>query len=311
VERDAVQHKGFELNKIASIIRSWFNDGSSKKILEQLPKINKELISGKSVVVDVGCRWGFADRFLQSEGDFFLIGFDPDGEECDRLKKLHPPELATFVPIGLAGQAGPRTLYLTENPGCSSLLKPDPFLTAHYPALACAKEVATRPVEVSTLDLWAESVGLDHIDHIKIDTQGTELEILQGGKKILETLRSIEVEVEFNAIYKNQPVFSDVDQYLRLRGFRLWKLTNLVHYSEGVASTQPSMTDLRCYDDAVTIHQDIFPGQLYWANAHFVRQDLIEGTSAAGRNQLSRDIKLFEALGHPDVAAHIRQKFKL
>jgi FkbM family methyltransferase len=277
----------------------------------RLPLIPRELVEVKSIIVDVGCRWGFAERFIKAGNDFFLIGFDPDTEECRRLGQLYSSDSVVFVAKGLAGRSGTRTLYVTQNPACSSLLKPDPFVTNYYPALACAREVLTKSVDVVTLDAWAKAVGLERIDHIKVDTQGTELEILQGGDKILQSLRSIEIEVEFNAIYENQPLFSDVDHYLRGRGFRLWKLTNAVHYSEGIASTDPVKSDLRCYDDSIAIHEQIYPGQLYWANAHYVRQDLIDGTSNATASQLNRDVRLFETLELHDVAAHIKRKFGL
>jgi Methyltransferase FkbM domain len=74
---------------------------------------------------------------------------------------------------------------------------------------------------------------VSRIDFIKLDTQGSELEILQGGVRALAGVRCVEVEVEFNPIYRGQPLFYEVDAFMRGQGFVLWKLTNLVHYARG------------------------------------------------------------------------------
>jgi hypothetical protein len=101
------------------------------------------------IVVDVGCRWGFGEPFVRAAqaGHCLVYGFDPDIAECARLEQAYaglPETAVTVVPTALAGSVGSRTLYGTREPACSSLLEPDPALTAAYPALACATHVSTR-----------------------------------------------------------------------------------------------------------------------------------------------------------------------
>ena len=181
-------------------------------------------------------------------------------------------------------------------------------MTTNYPALSCATQVSTRSISVTTLDQWADSEGVKHIDFLKIDTQGTELEILKGGQNILSTIRAISLEVEFNPIYLGQPVFAEVDQFLRSKGFVLWKLTNLVHYSKGHANQAPIGSDITCYDDHRVNHHHIYSGQLYWADAHYVRQDMIEWTGYSTAPQRYRDEVLFTALAMPDIAKHLSDR---
>ena len=71
-------------------------------------------------------------------------------------------------------------------------------------------------VNISTLDSIHD---LPVIDFIKLDTQGAELDILIGSEKTLTQVLGIECEVSFIEQYKNQPVFSDVDKFLRSNGF--------------------------------------------------------------------------------------------
>ncbi|SHI49196.1 FkbM family methyltransferase [Pollutimonas bauzanensis] len=266
---------------------------------------NSKTLDRPLVVIDVGCRWGFAERFMQDADKFRVYGFDPDREECERLTKIYGHKAPiTLVPLGLAGTSGLRTLYITSEPACSSLLPPDPELTASYPSLYCARQEREIQVETTTLDLWVEGTDISAVDYIKVDTQGTELEILQGGSNTLEKVRSLEVEVEFNPIYQGQPLFSDVDLFLRKKGFVLWKLTNQVHYSRGAAARAPLGEDTIFYDDKYRISHLMYGGQLYWGNAHYIHKTVLR-PDLVSESQRARDVALFNVLGMNDVVQHI------
>jgi hypothetical protein len=47
---------------------------------------------------------------------------------------------------------------------------------------------------------------------------------LQGAKNVLKNAVGLEVEVEFQPIYKDQPLFADVDAFVRDQGFELFDL---------------------------------------------------------------------------------------
>ncbi len=185
-------------------------------------------------------------------------------------------------------------------PACSSLLMPDPKLTENFPGLHCARHISSVEIETVTLDAWARENNVQAIDYIKIDTQGTELEILKGGINALRNVRALEVEVEFNPIYLGQPIFSDVDTFLRSEGFVLWKLTNQVHYSKGGSADEPLGEDVIYYDGKHQVRHKLFGGQLYWANAQYVRKGVLDKDEDSAV-QRSRDNALFQALDMPDV----------
>lgn len=259
----------------------------------------------KLVILDIGCRWGLPDTLSANSHRFQIYGFDPDPEECARLARHDANPSVSWVPLALARASGTRTLFMTQNPACSSLLQPDPELTETFPALACAREVGTAQVSTSSLDDWAEKNGIGVVDYIKLDTQGSELEILEGGERVLRSVRCLEIEVEFNPIYREQALFSHVDLFLRARGFVLWKLSNQVHYSRHGNPGSPLGEDRIFYDDRQAAPHTVYGGQLYWANARYVRQDVLNGASrTAERSAL--DAELFRALGMPDVLESIR-----
>jgi len=59
------------------------------------------------------------------------------------------------------------------------------------------------------------------LDFIKLDTQGSELDILKGSDKILRSpLIGLEIEMEFISLYKDQPLFGDVVNFLGSKNFQ-------------------------------------------------------------------------------------------
>ena len=64
---------------------------------------------------------------------------------------------------------------------------------------------------------------LSYGEIIKIDTQGTELEILKAGLRTLtQRTYAIMTEVSFAELYKGQALFSDVESFLRPLGFKFY-----------------------------------------------------------------------------------------
>ncbi|MFA6040026.1 MAG: FkbM family methyltransferase [Methylophilus sp.] len=253
------------------------------------------------VIVDVGCRWGFADTWMELLPQARIYGFDPDIDECERLRLRYNDPNIILVPQALAETSGLHTLYLTQNLACSSLYQPISELTSAVTELECATKVDTTKVEVTTLDLWSTLAGVDRIDFIKLDTQGSELDILRGGVGILQTIRVIEIEVEFNPIYENQPLFGDVDKFLREQGFELWRLSNMVHYSRKDSNHQYQASDVSYYDSKPMQHPTL-GGQLYWGHAHYIRKKIINGESFNDQQQCARDAVILKKLGFDDLA---------
>jgi hypothetical protein len=84
--------------------------------------------------------------------------------------------------------------------------------------------VKTCKILTDTLDSQLLKNNIGSVDFIKIDTQGSELLILKGGENTLKNIIGLEVEVEFVPIYENQPLFTDVDEFIKGFGFTLFDL---------------------------------------------------------------------------------------
>lgn len=253
-------------------------------------------------VVDVGCRWGPAAAWLELAG-VRVIGFDPDAEECRRLENQAGGNAAArFVPIALGSRAGPARLHLTVEPACSSLYPPDIGLLATRPALVVITPAGEVDVELDTLDAWTEREGVDRVDFVKLDTQGSELDVLMGAERTLAHVRAIEVEVELNPIYEGQPLFGDVDGYLRRHGFVLWRLADLAHYNLPGGVSEFATSETHHFDVGHPVTVAGTGGQLYWANAFYVRREIAFPADSIPWEAAVADAVLTGVLGFWDLA---------
>lgn len=226
-------------------------------------------LQSELIVVDVGARWGPSSMWRSFAPRVKIIGFEPDAAECARLAKLDGEEIV-YVPSALGPQIGSADLHITAESACSSIYPPIDGLIKYRPELACTAPVGQLEVAMITLDSWFRDSAFDHVDVIKLDTQGSELGVLQGSSETLASVLMIEVEVEFNEIYHGQPLFGDVDRFLRERGFVLWRLQQLVHYGlHDIASEDVRVSDVHYFDSRpVPVAGE--GGQLFWGHAYFV-----------------------------------------
>jgi FkbM family methyltransferase len=184
---------------------------------------------------DVGARWGIEEPWKSFRKIIDLISFEPDQEEFEALIKKKAAKDMIY-PYALFREQKNMCLNLTKSRGSSSLYKPNDEFLKNYPDFERFKIEDTVMVKAIPLDALYRDKIFD-IDFIKIDVQGAELDILQGGERLLhENILGIQVEVEFQPMYENQPLFSDVDSFMRARlGLRIQDLRKTYwKYPEGV-----------------------------------------------------------------------------
>jgi FkbM family methyltransferase len=178
-------------------------------------------------IVDVGAMREGQERYhrLVADGLATVTGFEPNAEQFALLQGRGGPY--RYLPLCL-GDGGPATLHITRWPGCSSLLQPDPLVIDLFETIGAASRdrtnnfevIRSEPMETTRLD---DVEGL-RIDFLKLDVQGSELDILRHGTAKLSGATVIECEVEFIPLYRHQPLFGDVQVFLREQGFVLHKL---------------------------------------------------------------------------------------
>lgn len=144
-----------------------------------------------------------------------LIGFEPVEEECLKLNAAAQAG-HRFLPH-VIGDGTDQTFYECALAYNSSLLEPNPALLSLFTDFeALFTVVETRPVRTRRLDDLPEVAGADFL---KMDVQGGELMVLQGAEQMLRDVLVIHTEACFAPLYRNQPLFADLDRHLRSRGF--------------------------------------------------------------------------------------------
>ena len=117
------------------------------------------------------------------------------------------------------------TPYSNGNQGAASLLK----ASGKYPLETYVQD--TIEVEATRLDTFMDKQNLPRIDILWMDIQGAELMALKGLGERIRDVGLIHLEVEFFEIYKDQPLFADIKQFLNQNGFHLLGFTTLSTYA--------------------------------------------------------------------------------
>ena len=144
-----------------------------------------------------------------------VVGFEPQADACQKLN-AQPRPGHLYLPYAI-GDGSRRPFYQCSSPHCSSLFEPDEALADKLHNLGSLMRVVGRSeVETYRLDDVPETRGADFL---KLDVQGAELLVLEGGSERLGDILVVHTEVEFLPLYRNQPLFGDIDAYLRRHGF--------------------------------------------------------------------------------------------
>jgi FkbM family methyltransferase len=149
-----------------------------------------------------------------------IFGFEPNSRACEQLNREYGNP-HRFFPY-FVGDGGPATFHETNWAPTGSLYPPNSRLLEKFQNLAeVVMPVASHPVTTTRLDDIAE---ISDIDFIKIDVQGSELVVFENASRVLSSAVLIQTEVEFVELYKGQPMFADVDTFLRDNGFQFHTL---------------------------------------------------------------------------------------
>lgn len=176
----------------------------------------------KFVLLDIGAMGGVPSKWLLLEKGIDIIGFEPDPREFEKLPKTGPVRYFNYI---LNDKAEDTVCYVTKGRGKSSVFKPNTGVLNDYEDIGrfrVEREETILSSRVKTLDSLMEEKLISDADFMKMDTQGSELRILRGGEKhFLPRVFGIQTEVEFVEIYKGQPLFRQVDDFLDSKGFAL------------------------------------------------------------------------------------------
>ncbi len=179
---------------------------------------------GHLVVIDVGANEGQTiHRVLKEFPGATVHSFEPAPETFRLLERIaqHEPR-ARVYPFACGASAGTVKFHVTNNHWCSSVLPPSDLGQRFYGDWYAMRQVIDVPMV--RLDEWATGAGVTHVDLLKIDAQGYDLEVLKGAAGLLSHVKAINCECQFAPEYVGCASFSQIDQFLVQQGFALHQL---------------------------------------------------------------------------------------
>lgn len=163
------------------------------------------IIWSKMIVFDVGANKGELSNFLLEKfDDMYVYAIEPNSMLCSdsltRISRIFPNRFF-YLPLALSRNNGRAKLFAPEvlNGQIGSLLhinKSAPWASEITSNLAKGDISKFIEVETRTVARMISSLKLKQIDFLKIDTQGTDLDILEDFFDACEvTVAAVEIEV--------------------------------------------------------------------------------------------------------------------
>jgi FkbM family methyltransferase len=200
-----------------------------------------------ATILDVGAFMGTftaAALVYWHPAKVWLVEAQRDCAEALRRKFKHRPE-CEVVHCAIAATSREVELRVNESPGSSSLL---PILPAS--AELFQQNLAEKhriKVPAYTLDDFFSRHRIQRVDLMKVDIQGAERQLIQGGHAALRRVNTIYIEVMFQEQYSGAALFPELHELLLTGGFRLR------HLSDGRLGRDGSLT----YADALYIRPPV------------------------------------------------------
>ena len=201
-------------------------------------EIYKIKIKNNPIIFDVGANSGQSiKRFLTIFPKARIDSFEPIKSYCDIIQKKYINKNIFINNLGLGQKNSKKKFYISNYDPCSSFLKNNLHKLDKNFKYFKTKEIIN--INLTTIDNYLRSNNINRIDILKIDTQGTELEVLKGATFALKKkiIKFIELEIIIKAHYKNQNNFYKIDKILSDNKFRLYNLHEF-NYEKNFMITQ-------------------------------------------------------------------------
>ncbi len=178
-------------------------------------------------MLDIGSARDIEPRWLPITEILNYVGVEADERSSSLLSNLHNCKNYKIINSVIWSKKSLLSFNLCRKPQFSSVFKPNSEFLDRFPEAKRFEIFNTNSFESSTLDL---ELGDIQVDFVKLDIQGGELFALKGMQKNLPSCLGLEIEVEFSRLYREQPLFGEVYDYLNDFGFEFIDFTNLCRW---------------------------------------------------------------------------------
>jgi FkbM family methyltransferase len=178
------------------------------------------------VVYDIGAHEGdWAEMCSEVLSPRQVVLFEPQLQLHERIKirqaRVQSGEWKIFA-FALGDVDASETMHLTQNSAAASLLEPVRGSRLSECGLGAR---ATVQVPVRSLDNVITTEQVEPADLIKIDVQGLEDKVLDGGMRTISQAEKLVIEVSLREIYSGQALLFDILQRVASWGFVVEDIT--------------------------------------------------------------------------------------
>ena len=185
------------------------------------------IIDGGASIGDISLK--FSNYFPKSN----VYCFEPYSEFNQLLReRFKNNEKISIYPYALNSNNEDLNLYINKSKGTNSTLPPASNGVSIYGTQF--ENTGLERTKGISLDNWAKQNSIYHIDILKLDVQGTELDVLKGANGLMANngIDALLLEVNFQNCYRNQSGWDALVSYLTNLGYCLFNFYNF-YYHEG------------------------------------------------------------------------------
>lgn len=276
-------------------------------------------VSNPSTLVDVGCSLGIHSIWRNFGEGLQAFGLDPNRAECERLRRLETNPNIRYFPmaVGLpethdlrrkqarheaAQPFYPQSVFRRSSASDPIYASPSP---APSPNARPDKESPGKPPRIGLSEFFQQQ-GLNDIDFIKVDTDGSDFEALLSAESSLANhgILGFMVECMFQGSdHETSNTFHNIDRFMKRHGFMIYDMS-VFRYSRAVLPAPfvykfPAQTR---------------SGQPLWGDVVFLRELAApEYCTPMPRFSPAKILKLaclYEIFGVPDCAVELILRFE-
>lgn len=234
------------LRKLLNLLLSY----SNKKLEKELLKIVKNF-----KLLDLGAAGDLDNRWkLLNSKIIQIYAAEPHPSSFKNLKKKN----ILINKLFHNNENKKEKLYLTKKPECSSIYRPNFEHLKNFKDADRYNILDEVIFDTTCIDTEFKNTNLDFV---KIDTQGSEFEILNGAKEKMQNILGLEIECCFFQIYKEQKLFENIKDKLRENDFEFIDFLDLIRWEKNRFSKlgQPQFSNvlfLKKIDKVLEIYQN-------------------------------------------------------
>ena len=200
----------------------------------RLGKVRSRVLESKSVdfLIDVGANKGqYVERVRKDGYKKIIYSFEPTSN-FKILEETSKRDKNWFVHnLALSNFEGEMEMNISSNEGLSSsLLNPKEILNQGFNLGFFQKEKVRVCKLESAIDLQETNNG-----YLKLDVQGSEMNVLLGAESILSKFKFIEFESALVQLYEGETTHYEISEWLIKRGFKPLQLV-VTHWDSNEAT---------------------------------------------------------------------------